>query len=299
MKNNFPIEFENEDYIYDYMDIIQYDLNTMQENFSAVIESNQLEWLPQTIHITRKKSKFIITVSEFLYPEDFWEQKYSLLEFIESMNKSFNSNNENDIKDFNYVDEGSDNGIYIDWKIVLTKPIEIDKLCEIIKEYKKNLYNRALYNLEVPVSVLILGKDTGEHMQKLEKIAKILEENNLSPIIIKKKEDFKEEKPNQKILRHALQSKFIIIENTEPSGHLIEFEKIKITEKITAVIQKENNGATWLTEDSFIGRTDIKKFTYSNSKKDFEKNVICAIKWGNEKFEEQMDILVQTYPWLK
>src|SRR5699024_4221587 len=129
------------------------------------------------------------------------------------------------------------------------------------------------YFLEGPISVLVLGKDTDGYMKNLETIAENLKNARIKPIIIKKEEDFIEEKITQKVLRFALQSKYVIIENTESSGHLIEFEKLKMTEKIIAILQKKGQGATWLTEDSFIGRTDIKKFTYSDKPGDFEGKI--------------------------
>ncbi len=83
----------------------------------------------------------------------------------------------------------------------------------------------------------------------------------------------------QKVLRYALSSRLVIIENTEPSGHLYEFPHIvKMAEMPTVVLQQKDKGATWMFEDLYQRMTNIKKIEYTND--NMEEQVDAGIKWA-------------------
>lgn len=111
---------------------------------------------------------------------------------------------------------------------------------------------------------MILGKDTDEHLKKLETIQNIVENSGYKAIIIKNKEEIVGESVMQKVLRYAMQSKFVIVENSETSGHLYELPHIiKTAEKISAIIQLEGKGSTWMFEDLYPKLNHLKKFKYT------------------------------------
>jgi hypothetical protein len=113
-------------------------------------------------------------------------------------------------------------------------------------------------------SVLILGKDTGEGLEKLKNISVELEKWGYYTYIIKEQPDKIGESIIQKVLRFALSSKFIIIENSESSGHLYEIPHVtKMAESVTIVLQMEGEGATWMFEDAYakgIPKNNLAKF---------------------------------------
>jgi len=86
-------------------------------------------------------------------------------------------------------------------------------------------------------------------LDRLQRIASRLQELGYYTYIIKDQPDKPGEGLVQKVLRYALSSKFVLIENSEPSGHLYEIPHVaKAAECVTVVLQEEGKGATWMFE---------------------------------------------------
>ena len=160
------------------------------------------------------------------------------------------------------------------------------------------MYERANNKLENSDSILILGKDTGESMELLKRIQTYLDNKGFYTYIIKEQPDLLGESVMQKVLRYALSSRLVIIENTEPSGHLYEFPHIvKMAEMPTVVLQQKDKGATWMFEDLYQRMTNIKKIEYTND--NMEEQVDAGIKWAFDYLTQFGIYQKNTIPWLK
>ena len=116
--------------------------------------------------------------------------------------------------------------------------------------------------------------------------------------IIKEQPDLLGESVMQKVLRYALSSRLVIIENTEPSGHLYEFPHIvKMAEMPTVVLQQKDKGATWMFEDLYQRMANIKKIEYTND--NMEEQVDAGIKWAFDYLTQFGIYQKNTIPWLK
>lgn len=152
--------------------------------------------------------------------------------------------------------------------------------------------------LENSDSILILGKDTGESMELLKRIQTYLDNKGFYTYIIKEQPDLLGESVMQKVLRYALSSRLVIIENTEPSGHLYEFPHIvKMAEMPTVVLQQKDKGATWMFEDLYQRMANIKKIEYTND--NMEEQVDAGIKWAFDYLTQFGIYQKNTIPWLK
>lgn len=130
-------------------------------------------------------------------------------------------------------------------------------------------------------SVLLLGKDTGEHWEILKGIKTQLENIGFHVYIIKEQPDRVGESVLQKVLRYALSSRFVIVENTSPSGHLYEFPHVaKMAECTAAVLQLKGTGATWMMEDAYYRHGHWKKFEYQENELDSAIKEI--VDWAQE-----------------
>jgi hypothetical protein len=158
--------------------------------------------------------------------------------------------------------------------------------------------SRADLILENSETVLVLGKDTGEGLDRLRLIASRLEALGYYAVIIKDQPDKLGESVIQKVMRYALSSKFVIVENTEPSGHLYEIPHVgKAAECVIGFLQEEGKGATWMFEDAFAKNEHWRKFMYA--KGGIEKAVDEAAKWA-EDFVKQFGAFQQkVLPWMK
>jgi hypothetical protein len=160
------------------------------------------------------------------------------------------------------------------------------------------VWRRANSILEDSDSVLILGKDTGEALETLKRIEALLQEKGYHTYIIREQPDRLGESIVQKVLRYALSSKFIVIENSEPSGHLYEVPHIaKLAECVTVILQQEGKGATWMLEDSYFKHHNMKKFTYSPA--NVEQALTEAVKWAEDFCREFAATQSKALPWLR
>jgi hypothetical protein len=145
-------------------------------------------------------------------------------------------------------------------------------------------------------SVLVLGKDTGPALDRLKGIATRLGELGYHTSIIKEEPDLPGESIVQKVMRYAVRSRFVLIENTEPAGHLYEIPHVtKMAECVTVVLQEEGKGATWMFEDAYAKHKHWHKITYKG--RDLNQAVELAAKWAEEFVADFAQYQVEHLPW--
>jgi len=160
------------------------------------------------------------------------------------------------------------------------------------------VFERANLMLENSDSILILGKDTGAGLDLLKRIQSYLDDLGYYTYIIKELPDRIGESVIQKVLRYGLSSKFVIIENSEPTGHLYEFPHIaKVAELTCVILQRKGQGATWMFEDLYHKMNNIKKFEYEND--DIELQIQDGINWANDYLRSFGDYQKKKSPWFK
>jgi hypothetical protein len=254
------------------------------------------DYFPDTT-IRREGRTLICHIEEHLYTK-FWGHKFSAYAFAEAMERAVRRlmREGHPLADPTRDDE--DVHIFVRWDLHLpidTQPVEV---VDSINAAFELVYRRADLILENSDSVLILGKDTGEALQRLQDIASKLQELGYYTYIIKEQPDKAGESVVQKVMRYALSSKFIIIENTEPSGHLYEIPHVaKSAECVTVVLQEEGKGATWMFEDAYAKHRHWHKIVYNRD--ELHSSVEQAAEWAEKFVREFASYQVSKLPWLK
>jgi hypothetical protein len=145
--------------------------------------------------------------------------------------------------------------------------------------------------------VLILGKDTGDGLARLRIIQKKLVELGYDAILIKDQPDTAGDTVLQKVLQYATSSRFVVLDNTEASGHLYELPHVsKSAECITAVLQERGKGATWMIEDAFFRHNHWRRFEFNVS--ELEIVVEQAAAWAEDFRESFARHQEKVLPWL-
>ncbi len=194
--------------------------------------------------------------------------------------------------------EDDDVHIFVRWRLRLPRNTHVLQIIESIKYAFDLVWHRADSILENSDSVLILGKDHGAALDKLKTIASKLEELGYYTYIIKEQPDRLGESIVQKVLRYALSSKFVLIENTEVSGHLYEIPHVtKAAECVTVVLQEERKGATWMFEDAYAKHKHWHKLIYRRGQ--LERAVEDAVAWAEKFVSDFADYQVMNLPWLQ
>lgn len=270
------------------------DLTKINENVSYnIFEDN----FPQCT-ITRFEDKLLIRIEEHIYTK-YWFHKYHASVFATAMMKAIKRLRIEGVPfSDEELDEDDDVHIFVRWTLTELSNVDIKTLSENINLAFDSVFERANSMLENSDSVLILGKDTGEGLELLKRIQTHLDNLGFYTYIIKEQPDIIGESVMQKVLRFGLSSRFVIIENSEPTGHLYEFPHItKFAELTSIVLQRKDEGSTWMFEDLYHRLQNIKKFEYTDDT--LEEQINIGIEWANEYAKSFGDYQKLKLPWLK
>jgi hypothetical protein len=254
------------------------------------------DYFPDTI-IWRIGDRLVCEIEEHLYTK-YWEHKFSAYAFAEAMERAVLRLAHEGHPFAEPTRDDDDVHIFVRWQLRFARSTRAELLAGSIKSAFDLVWHRADSILENSDSVLILGKDTGAALDRLKTMKCKLEELGYYIYIIKEQPDRLGESIVQKVLRYALSSKFVLIENTEPSGHLYEIPHVaKAAECVTVVLQEEGKGATWMFEDAYAKHNHWRKLTYREGR--LEDAVEKAAAWAEKFITDFAGYQVANLPWLK
>jgi len=268
-------------------------LKEMPEDIAVLVLG---DYFPETT-ITREGEFFVCEISEHLYTK-YWEHKFSAYAFSEAMERAVRRLAHEGHPFTSPSRDAEDVHIYLRWNLMLPCDTKPEAVVESIKYAFDLVWQRADGILENSDSVLILGKDSGPALDRLKKIESRLQELGYFTYIIKEQPDKAGESVVQKVMRYALSSKFVLVENTEASGHLYEIPHVaKAAECVTVVLQEEGKGATWMFEDAYAKHRHWHKLTYKDD--ELENAVEQAAAWAEKFVGEFGNYQAMKLPWLK
>lgn len=272
----------------------QLDLQAMPEDVQIRLLD---DYFPETT-LWREDESFVCEIQEHLYTK-YWDHKFSAYAFADAMLVAVRRLiHEGHPLSEPSRDDDDDVHIFVRWQLRVPSNSSADLIIDSIKAAFDLVWQRADAMLENSDSVLILGKDTGAGLARLKEIEAKLQDLGYYTYIIKEQPDKAGESVIQKVMRYALSSKFVVIENTEASGHLYEVPHVtKAAECITAVLQEEGKGATWMFEDAYAKHRHWHKVTYSDGQ--LGPAVEEAVKWAESFIGEFRAYQAATLPWLK
>jgi len=269
----------------------------------------KLEDMPEDIHISVMENYFphttiwcagdrlICEIEEHLYTK-YWEHKFSAYAFADAMERAVRRLRHEGHPFFEPSREDDDVHIFVRWQLRLPRITQAQLVPDSIKSAFDLVWHRADSILENSDSVLVLGKDSGAALDRLKTIGSKLQDLGYYTYIIKEEPDRPGESVVQKVLRYALSSKFVLIENTEPSGHLYEIPHVaKAAECVTVVLQEEGKGATWMFEDAYAKHSHWHKLTYRDD--GLEHATEEAAAWAEKFVASFASYQAANLPWLK
>ena len=248
-------------------------------------------------YVSRDGDSLICEITEHIYSK-YWWHKFSAHAFAEAMTRAV-VRLQHEGQPFRNPEFKSDDDIHlwVSWQLVLPVSTPPPKVAESIKAAFDLVWQRADSVLENSDSVLILGKDQGEALDRLKRIGERLEEQGYFTYIIKEQPDRPGEGVVQKVLRFALSSKFVLIENTEASGHLYEIPHVtKLAECVTVVLQERGKGATWMFEDAYAKHNHWHRVDYDPA--ELDQAVDAATLWAEDFVKRYAQYQTDHLPWL-
>jgi len=272
--------------------LTQLDLAAMPEDVTVPVMDN---YFPAT-RIRREGDSLMCEIEEHLYTK-YWEHKFSAYAFSEAMERAVTRLMHEGHPLSDPSRDAEDVHIFVRWQLRVPLATPSAVLVSSIKAAFDLVWQRADAILEDSDSVLILGKDTGPALDRLKRIESKLQELGYYTYIIKEQPDRAGEGVVQKVMRYALSSRFVVIENSEPSGHLYEIPHVaKAAECVTIVLQEEGKGATWMFEDAYAKHKHWHKIEYKDDL--LEDAVAQAAIWAEGFVREFSDYQIANLPWL-
>ncbi len=269
------------------------DLAAIPEDVAVRVVDN---YFPDTT-LHREGDSLVCEIEEHLYTK-YWEHKFSAYAFSEAMERAVTRLMHEGHPLSDPSRDAEDVHIFVRWHLRMPLATPPAELVSSIKAAFDLVWQRADAILEDSDSVLILGKDTGPALDRLKRIESKLQELGYYTYIIKEQPDRVGEGVVQKVMRYALSSRFVIIENSEPSGHLYEIPHVaKAAECVTIVLQEEGKGATWMFEDAYSKHKHWRKIEYKDDS--LEDAVAQAAAWAEGFVREFSDYQTATLPWMK
>ena len=279
-----PVEMEQSDFDEDSLERLPEDVTLL------------LIGLPE-FWISRDGGEVVVQVAD-TERQSIWDHKYNLSLFAEAMARAVRRLA---VEGRPYEEpevELSDPDYYLTrWTIRFDAKLPGRRIIDAARKSFEEVWSRAERMLEDSDSVLVLGKDTRAHLKRLQEIARVLKDAGYHVYLVREQPNRPGETVLQKVLRYALSSKFVIVENTDPSGHLYEFPHVaKMAECVVAVLQEKGKGATWMFEDGYERHRHWKKFEYNPAK--LTEAVHTAAQWGEDFVKRFTNKQKRLLPWL-
>lgn len=143
--------------------------------------------------------------------------------------------------------------------------------------------------------VLVLGQDT-THIARLKAIQSRLASVGFTGIIVKDQSDIDIQSVEEKVNMLASLCRFVICDNSFASGHIDELKICALNRFVTAIIQEEGKGATWMQSDYPLDYSFISVFHYSDVGK-IPQAVDQAVDWARKKLDERKRFFDKLYSW--
>ena len=149
-------------------------------------------------------------------------------------------------------------------------------------------------------SVLILGKDSDEEgWKKIQRIKRIVSNEGYYPLILKELPELKHVSLERKMLVLGALARFVLAEDSRPSGHIDEIKICAINEFVTATLREAGTGSTWMQVHYPMMYSFMQRFCYEGAKggvgdklcghiyQSLEEAVNAAVKWAEDRISEQ------------
>lgn len=146
-------------------------------------------------------------------------------------------------------------------------------------------------------SVLLLGSHGDAGDARLDAIEASLIKNGYSPVLIKNVPDIEHYDIPQKVTAVGSICKFVVIDDSSPSGHLTEVEICRANRWTTIMLRENGVGSSWMSAGASITSSVMCEEVYTAESLD--SVVEKTTSWAESKIEQLKKQLNELYPWRK
>lgn len=181
---------------------------------------------------------------------------------------------------------------------------------EYVEQKREQEKITEILNESLEKNVLVLGKDNDDKgLRKMKRIAQVLSDNAYSPVLLKELPEINFLSLEGKMIRVGGLSRFIVAEDSRPSGHIDELSLCVACEYITATVREAGTASTWMQAHYPMLYNFINRFCYSETATGNVKDDLCdktycsletateeAIKWAEKRITIQSKYFKNHFP---
>jgi hypothetical protein len=143
--------------------------------------------------------------------------------------------------------------------------------------------------------VLVLGDYSPAGRARLTAIKEVLGGAGYEPILLDELPDHPAMNLVQKVVAFGSVARFIVIDDSSKSGHLVEAMQVKTNDWITVVLRLDGSDGTYMTKGIEALSTVVKEFLYTPA--DLPAILSEAIAWSESRNAELSRHWADVYPW--
>lgn len=144
-------------------------------------------------------------------------------------------------------------------------------------------------------TVLVLGDYSAEGLVRLDAIIIELKSLGYEPIMIKDIPDHPHQDVSQKVVAIGAIARFVVVDDSSKSGHLMEFPICKQNNWVTILMRLDGIGGSWMTAGASNFSNVILELQYD--RKGIRDALMEGTKWAEEKISTLEQKLSSVYPW--
>jgi hypothetical protein len=143
--------------------------------------------------------------------------------------------------------------------------------------------------------VLILGDYGDEGLKRLMAISSVVTDAGYVPVLIKDLTDPPEMNLIQKVVAVGAVARFVVMDDSSKSGHLVEWAHPKMNDWIVLVLRLEGSDSSYMTRGATATSSVIREDTYTAS--NLALVLPNAMAWAETRIAELSREFADTYPW--
>lgn len=144
-------------------------------------------------------------------------------------------------------------------------------------------------------TVLVLGAYDEAGTHRLESIAVCLTNLGYSPLFIRDVPDHPHHDISQKVSAIGAIARFIVIDDTAKSGHLVEAQICKQNSWVTALVRAKGELSSWMTAGFSASSRVLYEYEYEPSNPQSAITHVCD--WAETTLKSLEQTFSRTYPW--